>query len=202
VKRIKKRIKRKTKSLILKLFEGLRIRESFYTGLMILLAITFTLQYASWRADKSTAKHVDAKTPLKEDQVARLIVDLLRDQLIIQQKDKETKVYTGIRKATFTELKDGKIDMDIPTKGLTFEPGLVIGAADGLRLGGDVQYAYWKRWGLTGGITTSAMRRDLASIRGHLGIVYSPHWRWMPGTGFWGGVDTNIDPVFGVRTRF
>jgi hypothetical protein len=130
------------------------------------------------------------------------VVDLLRDRLIIQEKGKETKVYSGVRKAQFTELKDGEIEITVPTKGFTFEPGLTMAAGDGLRIGADIQYFYWKRWGLTVGGTLPTEGRTLDRFRGHLGLSWAPYWKWVPNSSIWAGIDTGADPIFGVRTRF
>lgn len=171
--------------------------------IILVAAIIFgTLYFTGYLSDKKTAKDIDKKNPLSENQVRRLIVDFLANQLIVQEQGKKTKVYTGIRKAEFTELRGGAIKMHIPTKGFTFEPGLTIGAADGLRIGGDIQYAYWRRWGLLGGATVPATQRSFNRLRLHAGFSYSPYWKWMSGTSGYVAIDTNKKPLIGLRTRF
>ena len=77
-----------------------QIKDSVLHMALIGLAIMGTLHYMGWKSDKSRVAEVDQSTPLTENQVRRLIVDLLRDQIILQEKGKVTKVYTGVRKAT------------------------------------------------------------------------------------------------------
>lgn len=170
--------------------------------LIIAVVVLGLLQYTGFKWDKSEAKQIDASTPLLSNEDARLLVDTMRQLIAVQQKGKEIKVYMGVRKATATKLDTGEIKLDIPTKGFTLEPGLVVGAGEALRIGADVQYAYWRRWGLTVGGTVPVHSRRLDLFRGHLGVSWSPYWRWTPNTSIWGGVDTNKSPIFGVRTRF
>jgi len=179
------------------------LKETVFQTALIALAIVGTLHFIGNKSDSSRAREIDAKSPLIEDQVRRLIIDFLRNQLILQEKGKDTKVYTGVRKAVFTEIKDGSIEMDVPTRGWTFEPGLTLGASESLRLGVDVQWAYWRRWGMVTGFSVPAGRqRTLGKFKGHLGLSYNFYNKYFPGTSVWGGMDTSADPALGVRTRF
>lgn len=196
--------RKRIRSVWPKIFKGfLKWADSSIRQVLIIavLALGF-MQYTGFKWDKKIARQIDEKTPLMSNEDARLLVDTMRQLIAIQQKDKETKVYTGVRKASVTKLDSGEIKLDIPTRGWTIEPGLVIGTGEALRVGADVQYAYWKRWGPTVGVTIPVQNRTISNIRGHLGLSWSPYWRFAPNTSIWGGLDTNKEPIFGLRTRF
>lgn len=178
------------------------LKNSMFNLLLIAAAVMATMHYVGYKSDKKLAQQIDRNSPLTENQMRRLIVDLLRDQIILQQKDKTTKVYSGVRKAVFTQDLDGEIDMYIPTRGWTFEPGMTLVAGSGTHLGIDLQWAYWRRWGLVTGITVNAINRTFNTVRAHAGVSYNIPNKFFPNTSFWGGVDTSGDPVLGIRTRF
>jgi hypothetical protein len=170
--------------------------------LILAVIVLGLMQYTGFKFDKSEAKRIDASTPLLANEDARLLIDTMRQLIAVQTKGKKTKVYTGVRKATATKLDTGEIKLDIPTRGFTLEPGLVLGAGEALRVGADLQYAYWRRWGLVVGGTVPVHTRRLDLLRGHMGVSWSPYLRFVPNTSVWGGIDTNKSPVFGLRTRF
>jgi len=165
-----------------------------------------TLHYVGWKSENRRAAKLSEKSPLSEGEVRRLIVDVVAQYAALQKKDKDgktqTKVYNNVRKIVATELEDGKIDLKIPTAGFTFEPGLSIHAADRLRLGVDVTYAYWKQWGLLGGLSVPTQHRTLGNVRAHAGLSYSLPVRYFATSSIFGGIDTGGDPIVGLRTRF
>lgn len=197
-------MKRRKPNLWLKALKGFArwVDSGFRQLLIIAIVLLVSMQYLGIKWDRGLAKQIDEKTPLMSNEDARLLVDTMRQLIAIQQKGKETKVYTGVRKATATKLDTGEIRLDIPTKGFTLEPGLVLGVGDSFRVGGDIQYAYWKRWGLTVGGTIPVQNRTINNVRGHLGLSYSPYFKYFPNTSIWGGIDSNKSPIAGLRTRF
>lgn len=138
----------------------------------------------------------------EEGEVASAVIYMDDRIVIIQREGEKPKQYVGVRKAKLTKFDDGEIKMKVKNKGFGVEPGLTATAGDGLRLGLDVKWAYWKRWGLLGGITYPIHGRRLDRVRGHLGLGYDLPSRWFSSTSVWGGVDTNKDPRMGFRTRF
>jgi hypothetical protein len=139
---------------------------------------------------------------VEEGEVASAIVYMDDHIIIIQKKGEEPKQYVGVKKAKITKFEDGEIDLRVKNKGLGLEPGFTVTAGDGLRLGLDVEYAYWKRWGLLAGFTSPVRGRSLDRVRGHLGLSYDLPNRWFSSTSVWGGMDTARDPRLGFRTKF
>lgn len=139
---------------------------------------------------------------LKANEDARLSGDMNRRVLHVQRKGKKTVTHEGVRKFEYSKLKDGNIKGKVKNKGLSLEPGFILGAGEGLRVGGDIQFAYWKRWGLTVGGTVPTQSRRLDLFRGHTALTYSPYFRYAPRTSLYGGLDTNKAPIFGVRMEF
>lgn len=182
------------------------IKDSVLNILLIAVCIMGTLHYVGWKSENRRAAKLTEKSPLAEHEVRRLIVDVIAQYAALQKKGEdgktETKVYNNVRKVIATELVDGKIDIKIPKAGFTFEPGLSIHAADRLRLGVDATYAYWKQWGLLGGISVPVSQRTLGNVRAHAGLSYSFPVRYFATSSLFGGIDTSGDPIVGLRTRF
>jgi len=142
------------------------------------------------------------KLNVEAGEVASAVIYMDDNIIVIQKKGEKPKEYVGVKKAKLTKFKDGEIDIKVKNKGLGLEPGFTVAAGDGLRLGLDVQYAYWKRWGLLGGFTYPVSGRSLDRLRGHLGLSYDLPNRWFSNTSVWGGIDTAKDPRIGFRTKF
>jgi len=198
-----KKLKQKASNIWLRLFNRLIkwTNTSIKQVLVMAVLILGLIQYTGFKWDKSMAKEIDKNTPLLSNEDARMLIDTMRQMIAIQEKGKDTKIYMGVRKATATQLDTGEIKLDIPTRGFTLEPGFVLGAGESLRVGADIQYAYWKRWGLIIGGTVPVHTRRIDLFRGHVGLSYSPYFRFVPNTSVWGGIDSNKSPIFGLRTR-
>lgn len=139
---------------------------------------------------------------LKANEDARISGDMNRKILHVQEKGKKTVTHEGVRKFEYSKLKSGKIIGKVKNRGLSLEPGFVLGAGDGLRIGGDIQYAYWKRFGLGVGATIPVQDRTIHKIRGHASFIYSPSLKLFPHSSLFGGLDTNKTPIIGLRTEF
>jgi hypothetical protein len=135
-------------------------------------------------------------------EVAHAIVYMDDHIIVIEDEKGNVKQYVGVKKAKLTKFEDGEIKVDVKNKGFGLEPGFVMTAGDGLRLGLDVEYAYWKRWGLLAGATYPVNGRSLDRLRGHLGVGYDLPSRWLSNTSIWGGIDTGRNPALGFRTKF
>lgn len=183
-----------------------RIKDSVLNILLIAVCVMGTLHYVGWKSENLRATKLTEKSPLSEKETRRLIVDVIAQYAALQKKNKdgktETKVYNNVRKVVATQLDDGSVKVKIPKAGFTFEPGLSVHAADRLRLGVDIQYAYWKQWGLIGGLSVLVEKRTLGSVRGHAGLSYSFPYRYLATSSIFAGIDTSGDPIVGLRTRF
>ena len=146
----------------------------------------------------------DDSTRLKveEGEVASAVIYMDDNIIVIQKKGEDPKQYVGVKKAKLTKFDDGEIDLRVKNKGFGLEPGFTVTAGDGLRLGMDVEYAYWKRFGLTAGFTTPVRGRSLDKVRGHLGLSYDIPNRWFNNSSVFGGIDTNKTPILGFRNKF
>lgn len=143
-----------------------------------------------------------SRSEFKEGEVAKVEVDCRDNTAITHKKGKPPKVYTGVKYFRGSQFEDGNISTKFKNKGLGLEPGIVVTAGDGLRLGADVEFAYWKRWGLVAGITSPVQQRSLDKVRGHLGLSHDLPSKWFSHTSIYGGVDTSKTPTAGFRTKF
>ena len=146
----------------------------------------------------------DDKSKLNTDEgeVAKANVYMDRNIVVIQKKDEKAKIYVGVKEAHLTKFDDDEIRVDIKDKGFGLEPGFAMVAGDGLRLGLDLEYAYWKRWGLIGGFSVPPARRTISGVRGHLGLSYDIPNKWLSHSSIFAGIDTSKTPVVGMRTKF
>jgi hypothetical protein len=142
------------------------------------------------------------RSEFKEGEIAKIYANYRDDTLIIHEKGKEPKLIAGVKSFDGSQFADGTIELDYKNKGIGLEPGFVATVGDGLRLGLDVEYAYWKRWGLLVGTTYPVNGRSLDRLRGHLGLGYDIPNRWFSNTSVWGGLDSNKSPALGIRTKF
>lgn len=151
---------------------------------------------------KNIVSHPDTKLNVEDGEVANAVIYLDDRIIIIQKVGEKPKQYVGVRKAKLTRFDDGDIKLDVKNKGIGIEPGLVMSVGDGLRIGADVKFAYWRRYGLLAGFTAPVAGRSINRIRGHLALGYDVPYRWFSATTLFGGIDTAKSPVFGARLRF
>lgn len=143
-----------------------------------------------------------AFSQFEEGEVAKVEVDCRDNTAVEHTKGNPPKLHTGVKYFRGSQFEDGHIKTKFKNKGFGLEPGFVMTAGDGLRLGIDVEYAYWRRWGLLGGVTFPVQNRSIDRVRGHLGLGYDLPSRWLSHTSIYGGVDTNKTPTMGIRTKF
>jgi len=168
---------------------------------ILLLAV---LWFVDNRIDMSILDNYlhSGRSEFQAGEVSKVEVDC-RDNTAITHKQGETpKLYTGVKYFRGSQFEDGRIQTKFKNKGFGLEPGLVMTAGDGLRLGLDVEYAYWKRWGLVAGTTIPVRDRSISTVRGHLGLSYDLPSKWFSHTSFYGGMDTSKTPTMGLRTKF
>lgn len=144
----------------------------------------------------------DTRLKTEEGEIASAVIYMDEHIIVIQKAGEQPVEYVGVKKAKLTKFDDGEVELDVKNKGLGLEPGFVLTAGDGLRLGLDVEYAYWKRWGLLAGFTYPVQGRSLDRMRGHLGLSYDLPSRWLSNSSVWGGIDTGKNPALGFRTKF
>ena len=77
------------------------------------------------------------------------------------------------KRAVITVTKDGKVSLDVQTKGFCFEPGISAGFLRGPAFGGDIKLGYWNRLGLNSGLMYGTRSKELSLYGGLSWAVYS-----------------------------
>lgn len=182
---------------------GGMFRDLLVNNFKIVLVLLAVLWFYDNRVDMSSVQaYLDSdRSTFREGETAKYIANYRDDTLIIHRKGQQPELITGIKEFESSQFDDGRIEIDYKNKGFGLEPGLVATTGDGLRLGVDVEYAYWKRYGLLAGVTMPVSRMSLDRLRGHLGVSYDLPSKWFSNTSLYGGIDTNKNPAFGIRTK-
>jgi len=169
-----------------------------------LLVLLGVLWFWDNRIDDSWVKEYlqSGRSEFKEGEVAKLRIDCRDNTGLIHRKGHPPERITGLKVFDGSQFEDGTIKTHFKNKGIGLEPGITVTSGDGLRLGLDVEYAYWKRFGLLGGATLPVRTRSLSNLRGHLGLSYDLPSKWFSHSSLWAGLDTNKTPLMGWRTKF
>ena len=180
------------------------LRDLVITNSKLLIILLGILWFVDNRIDTSIlTNYLDSsRSEFKSGEVSKVEVDCRDNTAITQKKGEEPKLYTGVKYFRGSKFEDGRIKTKFKNKGFGLEPGIVVTAGDGLRLGVDLEYAYWKRWGLLAGATAPVRGRSFDRVRGHLGLGYDLPSRWFSSTSFYGGIDSDKTPTMGFRTKF
>lgn len=142
-----------------------------------------------------------AFSQFQEGEVAKVEVDCRDNTAVEHVKGKPPRLHTGVKRFRGSQFEDGHIETKFKNKGFGLEPGIVATAGDGLRLGLDLEWVYWRRWGIVTGATMPVRQRSLDNLRGHVGVSYDLPSRWLSNTSIYGGVDSDRTPTMGLRTR-
>lgn len=176
----------------------------------ILIALFVIFIGLSWiwdnKVDQSALKKFLLKdgNRLQEDQLARADVDYRDDSLTIQVEGEDPKRIVGLKKATFIQNKDGSYESKYRNWGLSLEPAMTVGFSEGLRMGLDLEWAYWRRYGALFGGTVLVKKSQISDVKGHIGLSYDLPSRWLNHSSFWvgGTMEKNPVPLIGVRLKF
>ena len=163
---------------------------------------------------KTLEKEIITAPVLKENEKQKIIVDTNKREVRVVKRvpigkgkdGKEgstevVKVTEGARKIVVTERTDGTIEVVALNKGFCFEPGLALYYSDKVRMGLDVQVAYWKRWGVLLGAGVN-VGDEPRTVRLHVGVNYALPLNFIDNTTVFLGVDHKKDAVVGLRLRF
>jgi hypothetical protein len=172
--------------------------------IIILFAIFWFIKYVEGKVDFNILDRYlsSSRSEFAEGEVSKLEVNLPKREVIEHTKGQSPKLITGVVRVRASKFDDGTYRVKYKNKGIGIEPGLTAYAGDGLRIGVDAEFVYWKRWGLLGGGTVPIEGRSFNRLRGHLGLSYDLPSRWFTNTSLWGGMDSSRSPVGGVRLRF
>lgn len=116
--------------------------------------------------------------------------------------------FSGLRRATIIENEDGTISIKAPTIGFIFEPGFSSFFSRGRpHLGLDLEWFYWRRLGLSGGVgfgSKSAGKDDktLALAAYPLALNYNLPFKLTPNSNVFIGVDDQLQPIIGGSLKW
>lgn len=179
--------------------------------LYVLVAIALFHYCARKQAERDEVRY---GTTLQEDDEEKIIFDQTRRTLLrVRRKVSDShnglgasatgsaegvpltvSKEVGVRKAAITIKKSGEVVVVAQTKGFVFEPGIAIAQGEDLMLGVDVQWAYWKRWGSSGGI--------MVDRKGKPRLFVSANYNVWQNTSFFVALDHRKDLAVGVRLSF
>lgn len=115
----------------------------------------------------------------------------------------DTKIISvGSRETVITEEDNGDIRVFSPSHGFVFEPGFTVFFSDKLRMGIDVQWYYWNRWGLCsgGGVNIGGEPRTLDVYP--IAICYTVPFQAFINTSFYVGYSLRNQVCIGGRLKF
>lgn len=187
---------------------------SKYTAIAVVIVLVAAYMGNEYVKRKILEKAIITAPVLKENEAQKIIVDTNKREVRVVKrgpmgKGKGTKegntevvkVTEGARTVVITELNDGTIQVVALNKGFCFEPGLALYYSEQARLGVDVQFAYWKQWGvlLGAGVNTGDRHR---TVRAYVAVNHAVPLNFLDNTTVFIGVDTKKDAVLGLRIRF
>lgn len=167
---------------------------------LILLGILLLMLFPYWK-DYRDLKRQKKMTPiLKQNEKSKIIIE--DKKVIIVSKDK-TKIKQGVRDIAVTVKDDGTVDVYAPELGFTFEPGYCGFYAKERFYGGiDIQWAYWRNFGLYSGIGITGDSDDLFGAFNIVGIGYTLPWKLMSNTTVFTAINDSKKFSAGIRVRW
>lgn len=177
--------------LFLKLFEVVKAHwRGFLLGAFI-VALCLKVQ-------SCTKEHIAAKnSPLPPDIAEKVSI---KNGKVTIQTPTTTKTVSGVREGSITIGKDGKVKLDIRTKGWEHQIGMN-GYFNGTNagLGLDLRYFYYKQFDAMAGVGFLPQTKRLD---GWLGLGYTPVTSWTSNTTLFVGYSAARTVVAGVSVRF
>jgi len=210
------KLRKRTKTLISKvLLQSIRLfaislRETIkFVGQFVLanakvvLVLLALLWFWDNKVDSSFLKNYlsSSRSEFQAGEVSKVRVDCRDNTLIEHTKGQPPKITSGVKYVDGSLFEDGHVEIKAKNKGLGLEPGIVATAGDGLRLGLDIEWIYWRRWGIVTGVTYPVRARSLNRLRGHTGLSYDLPSKWLSNTSIYAGIDSLKTPTIGFRTR-
>lgn len=172
------------------------------TGLVILIIIGLFKFFES----KVLKENELASVVLKATEKRKAIIDFRHHTLTTITKDKKNEIIkfkSGLRTAVITESTDGTIAVYAPEAGLVFEPGLSAFYSNHYtHLGIDIQWAYWKRLGLSTGMGMTVLNDTIDIDLYPIALNFNPPFNWTPNTNIFIGINADKDFVAGTSVKF
>jgi len=200
-----KRLKRKTKSFLKETVTGIAVfvKDLILQNIKVIAVLVALFWFYDTHVDLSLIQDYlkSNRSEFKAGEISKVRVDCRDNTLLEHVKGQPPRITSGVKYVDGSLFEDGHVEIKAKNKGLGLEPGIVATAGDGLRLGLDLEWLYWRRWGIITGITYPVARRSLDRVRGHTGISYDLPSKWLSNTSLYGGIDSTKTPTVGFRTK-
>lgn len=140
---------------------------------------------------------------LKPQERQAVIVDTNKKEVINLRRivDKEGKPAIikdkteGVRNIRVSVDPEGRVVVSATTTGFERTAGVTVGVSNALRLGVDIEYAYWKNFGAMAGISTDRQQH----IALYAGVDYRLPWKFTSNTAIFVSYDTRKTVYAGLR---
>ncbi len=160
--------------------------------------------------------------PPSKGTTRRAAIDFRRNIATCKTIDKDTgKVYkvhevVGVRLASIEQFEDGSVKVVARNKGFGIEPGYTVFISNSRpRVGFDIQWAYWKRLGLSSGLGIGGRktkevtngkgeaRKDDLQWNGYpIAFNYNLPFRWTPNTNIFMGYLMQRQATAGISVKW
>lgn len=144
---------------------------------------------------------------LKKDEREKIIFDSNGDVRRIRRTrdghNQTERISRGAEEGEVIIKDDGTVEYREKIFGFLMEPGLSMSLdRDELFVGPDLRFAYWRNFGLVGGLSTNIGEQPLRKYRGHLGLSYRLPFKRFRNTSVVVGYNTNQNIQAGIRIKF
>jgi hypothetical protein len=163
---------------------------------LVVLLQSVVLVY-DWYSVKVSGTTV--KEELKPNEKEKTIIDQKRKTVtkLVRKKDGtvEKSTVEGVRKVDVTISNDDKLTITARNRGFLFDPGVsVFYSKDKINLGLDIQWAYWRRYGFSGGFGVSTDHKCSG--------YFSGSYNFYSQSSVFIGVNDNLKPIVGFKVTF
>lgn len=140
---------------------------------------------------------------LKDNEKEKIVVDTQSKTVTVVSRDGNKQVVNiteGTRNAVITEDNQGHLSVWSPTHGFVFEPGISVFTSDRFRVGGDVQWYYWRSYGVLTGVGVNLNgKKDFDE---YIAVSYNLPFHVVSDISIFTGYSVHKNLVFGLRDKF
>jgi len=180
----------------------MKVKSGMLLALLAICTLLIYPYYRDWRRLKEADK---TAVYLKENERQKFIIENRTVTTVTKRTDGtlKVKVNPNARKTAITVKDDGTIDYYSPIWGFVFEPGYTAFYTDDkLWYGADVEWFYFKRWGVTTGFGLATRNQGLKVRFNVLSVNYNLPFRILSNTSLLIGLDDKKEFLAGIRVRW